>query len=145
MRSRSTVIAGAGPGAHAALLFGATFPERTRALCLWDLYAWAGAAFRPTDLDLLTRTWGTEAAAAAAMAQVAPSMVGDRDFLRWYAKVQRHFVPPEAAAELMRSALDTDIRPLLRRSTSRRSSSRASGPTTSSIARWPRRSRALGS
>jgi len=111
--SRSTVIAGAGPGAHAALLFGATFPERTRALCLWDLYAWAGSAFRAPDLELLTRTWGTEASAGAAMADVAPSMVGDRDFLRWYAKVQRHFVPPDAAAALMRSALETDIQPIL--------------------------------
>ena len=111
--SRSTVIAGAGPGAHAAMLFAATFPERTRALCLWDLYAWSGSAFHPTDLDLLTRTWGSEAAAGAAMARVAPSMVGDRDFLRRYAKMQRHLVPPEAAGELMRMALETDITPLL--------------------------------
>jgi class 3 adenylate cyclase len=111
--SRSTVIAGAGPGAHAALLLGATFPERTKALCLWDLYAWAGTAFQPADLDLLTRTWGTEGAAAAAMARVAPSLLGDRSFLRWYAKMQRHLVPPEVAAELMRSALATDIRPIL--------------------------------
>lgn len=111
--SRSTVIAGAGPGAHAAMLFGATFPERTRALCLWDLYAWAGNAYDAADLELVTRTWGTEGAAAAAMARVAPSLVGDRDFLRWFAKVQRHFVPPDSAAALMRTALDTDIRPLL--------------------------------
>jgi class 3 adenylate cyclase len=111
--SRSTVIAGAGPGAHAAMLFAATFPERTRALCLWDLYAWSGTAFHPTDLELITRTWGSEAAAGAAMARVAPSLVGDREFLRWYAKMQRHFVPPEVAGQLMQMALETDIRPLL--------------------------------
>ena len=111
--SRSTVIVGAGPGAHAALLFGATFPSRTRALCLYDVYAWAGSAYQPRDLDLLTRTWGTETAAAAAMADVAPSLVGDRSFIRWYAKVQRHFVPPDVAAELMRSATEIDVRPLL--------------------------------
>lgn len=111
--SRSTVILGAGPGAHAASMFAATFPERTRALVLWDLYAWAGTAFGDRDLDLLTRTWGTEGAAAAAMAQVAPSLVSDRDFLRWFAKVQRHFVPPDAAAELFRTAMETDVRPLL--------------------------------
>jgi class 3 adenylate cyclase len=111
--SRSTVIAGAGPGAHTALLFAATYPERVRALCLWDLAAWSGTAFHPSDLELITRTWGTEAAAGAAMARVAPSMIGDRDFLRWYAKMQRHFVPPEAATELMRSAIETDVRPLL--------------------------------
>ena len=111
--SRSTVSLGAGPGAHVASLFAATYPERTRALVLWDFYVWAGSAFHPNDLDLLARTWGTEAAAAATMAQVAPSMVGDREFLRWFAKVQRHFVPPDVAAELFRSAIDTDIRPVL--------------------------------
>jgi class 3 adenylate cyclase/alpha-beta hydrolase superfamily lysophospholipase len=111
--SRSTVIFGAGPGAHLASLFAATFPERTRALVLWDFYAWSGGAFDPRDLDLLGRTWGTEAAAAAAMAQVAPSMIADRDFLRWYAKVQRHFVPPDVAADLIRSATEIDIRPVL--------------------------------
>jgi class 3 adenylate cyclase len=111
--SRSTVIVGAGPGAHAALLFGATFPARTRALVLWDLHAWAGHAFGGRDLSTVTQTWGSEAAAAAAMAQVAPSLVGDRDFIRWYAKVQRHFLPPDGAGELMRSAIETDVRPLL--------------------------------
>ena len=111
--SRSTVVLGAGPGAHAASLFAATYPERTRALVLWDFYVWAGNAFHPNDLDLLARTWGTEASAAAAMAQVAPSMVGDREFLRWFAKVQRHFVPPDVAADLFQSAIDTDIRPVL--------------------------------
>ena len=111
--SRSTVIFGAGPGAHAASLFAATYPERTRALVLWDFYVWSGDAFQPSDLDLLTRTWGTEASAGAAMARVAPSMIGDREFLRWYAKVQRHFVPPDVAADLMQSAIETDIRPVL--------------------------------
>ena len=111
--SRSTVIGGAGPGAHAALLFGTTFPERTRALCLWDLYAWSGTVYRGPDLELIARTWGTEAAAGAAMARVAPSYVGDRAFLRWFAKVQRHFVPPDAAGELFRMGLETDITPLL--------------------------------
>ncbi len=111
--SRSTVIFGAGPGAHAASLFAATYPDRTRALVLWDFYVWAGDAFQPSDLDLLGRTWGTEASAAAAMARVAPSMIADRGFLRWYAKVQRHFVPPDVAADLIRSAMETDIRPVL--------------------------------
>ena len=111
--SRSTVVVGAGPGAHAASLFAATYPDRTWALVLWDLSTWAGNIFRPHDLDLMIRTWGTEASAAAAMAQVAPSMIGDREFLRWYAKVQRHFVPPDVAADLMRSASETDIRPVL--------------------------------
>jgi class 3 adenylate cyclase len=111
--SRSTVIVGAGPGAHAALLFGATFPARTRALVLWDVYAWASHVYAPRDLETVTQTWGTEAAAAASMAEVAPSLVGDRDFIRWYAKVQRHFLPPDLAGELLANALATDVHPLL--------------------------------
>lgn len=111
--SRSTVILGAGPGAHAASLFAATYPNRARSLILWDFYVWTANAFAGADLELLTRSWGTEASAAAAMAAVAPSMIGDRDFLRWYAKVQRHFVPPDVAADLVRRARATDIRPVL--------------------------------
>jgi len=111
--SRSTVILGSGPGAHVAALFAATFPERTRAAVLWDLFAWTGQAFSESDLKLVQRSWGTESAAAASMARVAPSMVVDRGFLRWLAKVHRHFVPPDAAAELMRLAIETDIRPVL--------------------------------
>jgi class 3 adenylate cyclase len=111
--SRSTVIFGAGPGAHIACVFAATYPARTRALVLWDLYAWAGHEFGPNALDLLTRAWGTEASAATAMASVAPSLVVDRDFLRWFAKVQRHFVPPDVTRELFDAALRTDIRPVL--------------------------------
>jgi class 3 adenylate cyclase len=47
------------------------------------------------------------------MARVAPSMIADREFLKWYSKMQRHFVPPEVAADLLQSAIDTDIRPVL--------------------------------
>jgi class 3 adenylate cyclase len=111
--SRSTVVFGSGPGAHVAALFAATFPERTRAAVLWDLFAWTGQAFAESDLELVKRSWGTESAAAASMARVAPSMVVDRGFLRWLAKVHRHFVPPDTAAELMQLAIETDIRPVL--------------------------------
>jgi class 3 adenylate cyclase len=111
--SRSTVIVGAGPGAHTALLFGASYPARTHAVILWDAHAWVSHAYGPRDLERVTATWGSEAAAAAAMAEVAPSLVGDRGFIKWYAKVQRHFLPPSTASELMRMALATDIRPLL--------------------------------
>ena len=111
--SRSTVVLGAGPGSHVAALFAATYPDRTRATVLWDLFAWTGQAFSESDLELVQRSWGTEAAAAASMARVAPSMIHDREFLRWLAKMQRHFVPPDSAVELMQSAMETDIRPVL--------------------------------
>jgi len=111
--SRSTVIFGSGPGAHVAALFAATFPQRTRAAVLWDLFAWTGQAFSDTDMELVQRSWGTESAAAASMARVAPSMIVDRGFLRWLAKVHRHFVPPDTAAELMQRAIETDVRPIL--------------------------------
>jgi class 3 adenylate cyclase len=40
-------------------------------------------------------------------------MLDDRGFLRWYAKMQRHYVPPDVAAELMESAIAVDIRPVV--------------------------------
>ena len=87
---------------------------------------------------LLGRTWGTEASAAAAMARVAPSMIADRGFLKWYSKMQRHFVPPDVAADLLQSAIDTDIRPVLPDRTSRLWSWRGTGRAMTTIAGSPR-------
>jgi class 3 adenylate cyclase len=47
------------------------------------------------------------------MSRVAPSLVGDREFLKWFAKVQRHFLPPDGAGDLMRTAIETVIAPVL--------------------------------
>jgi class 3 adenylate cyclase len=121
--SPSTVILGSGEGVHAAALFASTFPRRTRALVLYAAsargmpapdYPWGlSEDERAHDTRLAEDAWGTEAYAASVMAEEAPSTVGDRAFVRWYAKVMRHWVSPSSAAELTRIFYETDIRSVL--------------------------------
>ncbi len=119
--SWSTVVVSASN--PAGPLFAATHPRRTRALCFWDPSARATRAddypWGPTleeaerELTAIEATWGTDAFAASMMAEVAPTMVGDRDLIRWYARLTRHWVAPGDAVELMRRWNQTDIRDVL--------------------------------
>jgi len=121
--SYSTVIAGAGPGTFPGVLFATTHPDRTRALCLWDAqarmvvsdrYRWGYTPDEISrDLREIERRWGTEAYAGAMIAENVPSHVGERDLVRWYAKVMRHWVGPGEAAELLRRYFETDVTDLL--------------------------------
>ena len=119
--SRSTVIVSAGN--PIGPLFAATHPRRTRALCYFDPgaravrtddYPWGDT---PEDAERglveVEATWGTDSWAAGMMAEVAPSLVADRDLVRWYARVTRHWVAPGDAVELMRRWNATDIRDVL--------------------------------
>jgi class 3 adenylate cyclase len=47
------------------------------------------------------------------MEAVAPSLSGDRELIRWYARLQRHWIAPGDAAELLRRSYETDIRDVL--------------------------------
>ena len=119
--SRSTVIVSAGN--VVAPLVAATYPRRVRALCLFDVaaratlaegYPWGVADDEVrADIDAVRDGWGTDSYAAAFMGEVAPSLTGDRDLIRWYARLQRHWVAPGDAAELLRRYYDTDIRDVL--------------------------------
>jgi pimeloyl-ACP methyl ester carboxylesterase len=121
--SHSTAIIGVGGGTYVAAMFAATLPSRTRALCLWGAsgraakssdYSWGASDEEITrTLERVSEMWGTEAYAAAEMARTAPSMKGDRQFVRWIAKLQRHWITPGSAAELMHRYYETDIRHVL--------------------------------
>jgi pimeloyl-ACP methyl ester carboxylesterase len=89
--SRSTVIVSAGN--PVGPLFAATHPRRAGALCYFDPgarairtddYPWGDT---PEDAERelaeIEATWGTDSWAAAMMAEVAPSLVADRDLVRW--------------------------------------------------------------
>jgi len=121
--STSTVILGSGEGAYAAAVFAGTYPKRTSALVLYAAtarvtqapdYPWGiSEDERAHDVRLVEDMWGTEAYASVVMAEEAASMVEDRAFVRWYAKVMRHWVSPSSAAELVRIYYETDIRGVL--------------------------------
>jgi class 3 adenylate cyclase len=122
--SYRTAIVGHGWGSSAASLFASTFPERTRSLILISASArnrWAPDypwGFTEEVLDrslaLLESGWGTTAYAAMEVSFAAESMVEDRDYIRWVAKVQRHWVGPKAAAALEHQYWDSDVRDVLR-------------------------------
>jgi class 3 adenylate cyclase len=121
--SRSTVIFGSGEGAHTAAMFAATHPSRTRAVVLYGAsgritrapdYEWGASEHeRAHELQMVRDAWGTEAYASIVIAEEAPSKVGDRDFIRWFAKMMRHWVSPSSAEELVRNYYETDIRAVL--------------------------------
>lgn len=121
--SQRTVVAAGGWGTAPASLFASTFPGRCRGLVLFA----ASARYRPAPdypwgfsdeelertVRMVDRSWGTEGYAAFQLSYDAPSMAGDRSFVRWYAKMQRHWVGPSEALELERRFADTDIRGVL--------------------------------
>jgi class 3 adenylate cyclase len=103
--------------------FAATRPARTRALIFFDPaaravrtadYPWgmteAEAAHEEKNI---VRTWGRDSHAGSMIADVAPSLRGDREVIRWYARLCRHWVAPGDAAELMRQFDETDLRDVL--------------------------------
>ena len=119
--SRSTVVVSAGN--VVAPLLAATYPRRVRALCLFDPeargmvaddYPW-GATVEEAEADIeAARTgWGTDAYAARFMEEVAPALAGDRALIRWYARLQRHWVAPGDAVALLHRSYQTDIRDVL--------------------------------
>jgi class 3 adenylate cyclase len=119
--SRSTVIVSAAN--QAGVLFAATYPRRTRALFLFDPggrgtqapdYPWGLSDDEVTaELESVGNGWGTDAYAAEFMEDVNPASAGDREQVRWYARLQRHWVAPGDAVELYRRYLETDVRDVL--------------------------------
>jgi class 3 adenylate cyclase len=122
--SQRTAIAGHGWGCAAAAVFASTFPKRTTHLILaaaqarnrWSPeYPWGFtdeefARFRAA----LETGWGTDGYAAMVAAYASASLVEDRDYLRWLAKVQRHWVGPSAAIAIEQQFYDSDITDVLR-------------------------------
>ena len=123
--SHRTVLAGHEWGCSAATLLASTNPHRATALVLlaasarnrWAPdYPWGFSEELWTRSQQLTESgWGTEGhAATTSVSFAAPSMVGDRDYVRWAAKMQRHWVGPSAAMALERQYWESDIREVLR-------------------------------
>lgn len=117
--SSSAVLVGANHGAPLAILFAATFPDRTDSLILWGAYARClEAADYPCGLaehlasqvearmeDHWDEPHGIE--------QLAPSAADDPTARSWWSTMQRHSVSPAAAVALWRMATATDVRDVL--------------------------------
>lgn len=118
--SERAALFGGAEGGPMCALFAATFPERTSALILGASYPrrrWAPDY--PWGLDdeardrifaSYAKKWGTEDFGLHAM---APSLVDDERFRRWYAQACRFGGTPNSALEWFRVTMEIDIRDVL--------------------------------
>jgi hypothetical protein len=102
-------------GGNMALLFAATYPERTIALVTFGVFAkrvydpeypWAPTPEqRQKFLDALEKEWG----GPVGVEDIAPSMAHDERFRNWWATYQRRSASPRAVMELAKhnTAIDT--------------------------------------
>ena len=113
-------ILGWNEGGPMALLFGATYPERTAALVLLSSYARATQSadypFGPTPaIHELVATrfadeWGRRVVFASTQ---APSLAHDESFRQWLWRLQRYSMSPGAAVAWYRMTTEIDIRRVL--------------------------------
>lgn len=123
--------AGAGPavvwsgheGTRIAILFAATYPERTRALVLYDPTArglWApDYPWAPTEDDWLEKlaevraNWGDRDYLRQRAREHCPVAAADKEFVDWYVWYQRRSASPSAAVAYYRMMMEGDVRDVL--------------------------------
>jgi pimeloyl-ACP methyl ester carboxylesterase/DNA-binding CsgD family transcriptional regulator len=110
---RATLF-GASEGAPMAMLFAATYPQRTRSLVLYGAYAnfhkWVmGPEQLARFIEGALEKWGT----GATLKNFAPGLVADPHFSQWWARYERMSVSPSAAAALARMNAAIDVSEVL--------------------------------
>jgi class 3 adenylate cyclase len=117
--SERAALLGDSEGGNLAVLFAATFPQRTIALVtagifatrIWSPdYPWAPRPEeRAAEIEATERDWGVDAGAT----KLAPSASNDEAFARRLATYFRQSASPGAAAALLRMNTQIDIRGIL--------------------------------
>ena len=114
--SPQPVIFGAHEGGGMAVLFAATYPERTRALVLFHAQAKSddgGTELAMEELARLRDGWGTQEYADELLATGCPSLAADEESRRWFANSLRVGASPAVAYALNRAFTETDLRDIL--------------------------------
>jgi len=121
--SRQAILVAARDAASVAILFAATYPERTRGLILMSPVAtgsWVPECpWTPTreQTELAIRRdlsdWGSPAHVDRLAAELAPSRLDDPDFKRWLGRLIRNGASPSAGMALARMNMQIDVRPAL--------------------------------
>jgi class 3 adenylate cyclase len=117
--SERAALVGLSEGGPLAILFAATYPERTTALVLWDTYArgLAGPDY-PIGLDRqatkafiehVAAVWGT----GTALEPFLGTVVTDDDRRRAMARFERNAATPKMAAEVLTRNVEIDVRTAL--------------------------------
>jgi class 3 adenylate cyclase len=117
--STSALVMGFNHGTPLALLYAATYPERTRALVVSGGYArllrspeypcGMPASTAQRVLEMMATSWDEP----HALELIAPSRAGDPALRAWWATMQRMSASPSAAVALWSMAMDTDVRSVL--------------------------------
>lgn len=103
-----------------ALLFAATYPERTRAAIAYGsfageggtgpIYPWVPDPETAEYLEDLEKNWGR---GILYLEDFAPSLVGNKRYEEWFAKLERLSVSPGGAVALVRMMMQMDVRDVL--------------------------------
>lgn len=121
---RRATILGQGYGSPIALLFAATYPERTASLVIYapvakgglrtDDYPWGSTTEEHEAwIDTSTRLWGTREFAADWLRRLAPSAADDDRTVEWTARVIRAAGSPAASRALSHMNAAMDVRAIL--------------------------------
>ena len=118
--SMRAAVMGISETAAMSLLFAATHPERTTAVIAYGAwtngtdarpaYPWSPSADEGEWLAELERNWGR---GAMFIEDIVPTLVGDKRYEAWYAKLERLAASPGAAVGLARMAMQIDVRDVL--------------------------------
>jgi len=121
--SERAVLWAAHEGTRIALLFAATYPERTDALVLYDPtarglwapdYPWAenDDEWR-RELRTIGERWGDRQYLSERILRLAPSRVDDVAFVDWFVWYMRRSASPAEAVSFHRMSMEGDVRDLL--------------------------------
>jgi class 3 adenylate cyclase len=117
--SKRVALFGTGIGGSLAMVFAATYPERTSALVLLNSTARSSAApdypfgidreWRERTERAMRQSWGQ----AAILQLQAPELAGDSRFRDWYGRFERYGASPGIALAVLRMVHDLDVRHVL--------------------------------
>ena len=112
--SKRAALLGASEGGPMAMLFAATYPERTQALLLYGAYAhfhtWVMSAEKVEAFVQRAETnWG----AGEFLRAFAPGQLENERFRQWWARFERLGASPAAAIALARMNAEIDVRDVL--------------------------------
>ena len=117
--SDRAIMFGHGEGGRMAMLFAATFPEKTSALILLDSFArrvrdvdypWGlPEKFLPRFFEIFEMGWGN----GGHLSAVAPSAAEDPRFREWYGRYQRLAMGPTRMLQAYRNTFRFEVRGVL--------------------------------
>jgi class 3 adenylate cyclase len=111
--SASTVLLGSHDGCSLAALYAATYPERTRAIALFQPIARGDWAYMDDELARLRDEWGTQAYSDELLSFNAPGLLESDDERRWFANWLRVGASPASAYTQNRALGETDLSDVL--------------------------------